>query len=328
MKSAILSFILIAWSIMAFAQPGAISNIQVSQGAGENDRVVDIMFDLSGNDPYYELTMEVSFDNGGTYAPIDPGEVSGASIVTPGAGIQLVWDGRVSYAGIVNDMARIMIIATTSQCGNPITDIRDGQIYNTVLIGTQCWMAENLNVGVRIDGISDQTNNGIVEKYCYDDLESNCDIYGGLYQWDEMMDYTTQEGTQGICPPGWHAPTYADWKALTDYVRSQPEYLCNGNTSYIAKALAATTHWLTHTNTCAVGNNLAANNATGFSALPGGYRLPDGSFGELGDIGQWWSSAEINSELAWHRRMYHNVGGVLWGSGYTTGGRSLRCLKD
>jgi len=83
-------------------------------------------------------------------------------------------------------------------CGAEMEDERDGQFYNTVLIGDQCWMAENLNIGDRIDGINDQLDNATLEKYCYDDLETNCDTYGGLYLWDEMMEYTTTPGTQGI----------------------------------------------------------------------------------------------------------------------------------
>jgi len=68
-------------------------------------------------------------------------------------------------------------------CGNPFTDSRDGKTYNTVQIGDQCWFKENLNVGTRINGVQEQTDNSVIEKYCYADLESNCDIYGGLYQW-------------------------------------------------------------------------------------------------------------------------------------------------
>ena len=95
-------------------------------------------------------------------------------------------------------------------CGLPLSDSRDGQIYNTVQIGTQCWMAENMNIGTRINGSGDQTNNGTIEKYCYDDNEANCDTNGGLYQWNEMMQYTTMEGAQGICPAGWHIATDAE----------------------------------------------------------------------------------------------------------------------
>jgi len=66
-----------------------------------------------------------------------------------------------------------------------------GQVYNTVLIGSQCWLKENLNVGTMINGSQNQTNNSTIEKYCYDNDPANCDEYGGLYQWDEMMQYTT-----------------------------------------------------------------------------------------------------------------------------------------
>ena len=93
-------------------------------------------------------------------------------------------------------------------------DERDDQQYNTVLIDEHCWLAENLNYGTRIDGINDQINNSVAEKYCYDDLESNCDIMGALYQWNELMDYSTVEGSQGICPDGWHIPSDGEWIQL------------------------------------------------------------------------------------------------------------------
>ena len=79
-------------------------------------------------------------------------------------------------------------------------------------------MAENLNVGTRISGSSNQTNNSIIEKYCYDDLEANCNTYGGLYQWDEAMQYSATEGVKGICPTGWHLPTDAEWTTLADFL--------------------------------------------------------------------------------------------------------------
>ncbi|MEI7982543.1 MAG: FISUMP domain-containing protein [Bacteroidota bacterium] len=74
--------------------------------------------------------------------------------------------------------------AACATCGQQIIDARDGKAYSTVLIGTQCWLAENLNVGVRIDGVQEQTNNGTIEKYCYNKDEANCAIYGDLYQWN------------------------------------------------------------------------------------------------------------------------------------------------
>jgi hypothetical protein len=96
-------------------------------------------------------------------------------------------------------------------CGDTIVDGRDSKIYNTVLIGTQCWFAQNLNIGIQVNGAVNQTNNATIEKYCYSDNDANCLVYGGLYQWDEYMNYTSSSnsnssGRQGICPIGWHVP--------------------------------------------------------------------------------------------------------------------------
>ena len=108
------------------------------------------------------------------------------------------------------------ITFTTSafNCGTTLTDYRDNQTYPTVLIGTQCWMAKNMNIGTRIDGMNNMSNTGTIEKYCTTNLETNCDVYGGLYQWSEMMQYSTTPGAQGICTPGWHIPTDDEWKIL------------------------------------------------------------------------------------------------------------------
>ncbi|MBK7631803.1 MAG: hypothetical protein IPJ23_14075 [Ignavibacteriales bacterium] len=93
-----------------------------------------------------------------------------------------------------------------------------GKDYNTVLIGNQCWLKENLNVGTMINSTGSgflQTNNGIIEKYCYDNNPANCEIYGGLYEWPEAMQYSTTPGSQEICPLGWHIPTLADFQTLS-----------------------------------------------------------------------------------------------------------------
>ena len=102
--------------------------------------------------------------------------------------------------------------------GNDFIDSRDGKIYGTVQIGSQCWMSENLNIGTRINSGVIMTDNDTIEKYCYDNLEANCDTSGGLYRWDEMMQYVTTDSTQGICPKGWHLPGDEEWKTLEMYL--------------------------------------------------------------------------------------------------------------
>ena len=189
-------------------------------------------------------------------------------------------------------------------------------------------MKQNLNVGTRIAGTSNQSNNATTEKYCYNNTESNCATYGGLYQWDEMMQYTTTAGVKGICPTGWHLPTDAEWTTLTTYVSSQTAYHCNSNVDYIAKSLAATTNWNTNTGTCTIGNNLNANNATGFTGLPGGYRTSIGTFGYLGDTNHFWSSTQLLAASAWNRHLYYSVANVNIDSSTKGYGFSVRCVKD
>jgi len=105
-------------------------------------------------------------------------------------------------------------------CGQPLTDVRDNQIYPTVKIGSQCWMASNLDYGMTVLSSAYQTDNCLAEKFCYSDLASNCTTYGGLYQWDELMQYEATQGVQGFCPPGWHVPAENEWNILFSYYQS------------------------------------------------------------------------------------------------------------
>jgi len=211
-------------------------------------------------------------------------------------------------------------------CGEDFIDLRDNKSYSTVQIGTQCWMAENLNVGTRIDGSGSQTNNSTIEKYCYNDNNTNCDTYGGLYQWDEMMGYVTTEGTQGICPTGWHLPTDAEWMTLEEEVESTTGV--NWNTTGKRGTDAGgnlketgTSHW--------ISPNTGATNNSSFTALPGGGRsYSDGSFYNLGYNGHWWSSSENSGVYAWYRYLFYNFAQVDRWATLQTSGFSVRCLKD
>ena len=122
----------------------------------------------------------------------------------------------VSHAG--QDLVRDTIFLYM----NGVMD-RNYNYYNIVSIGTQIWMAENLNTGVQISNLTPATDNKIIERYCFDDDKNNCSIYGGLYTWKEMMDYNPSDNatigtTQGICPVGWHIPTQLEEIALKDYL--------------------------------------------------------------------------------------------------------------
>lgn len=165
-------------------------------------------------------------------------------------------------------------------CGNAqVIDINNNT-YNTVHIGNQCWMKENLRTTHYANGtgipLGNDTSTTTAYRYYPDNDSANVSNYGYLYNWSAVMHNASSSsnnpsGVQGICPNGWHVPSNAEWTQLENYVGSQTQYQCGSNSTYIAKALAANTGWYSgDTATCAIGNNLNTNNSTGFSALPAG----------------------------------------------------------
>ena len=214
------------------------------------------------------------------------------------------------------------------QCGVKMTDIRDGKTYITVNIGTQCWMAENLNVGPKISLVKDQRNNGIIEKYCYDNAEENCKIYGGLYQWNEMMQYTTTPGIQGICPAGWHLPTDEEWCTLTIYL----DTTVNCDSLEISGTTAGGKMKSTGTIEAATGlwyaPDAGATNESGFNALPGGTRSIYTKFLFKGYHAYFWSSTEYNASDAWFSYLKYSNTNVYREHYFKASSYSVRCLKD
>jgi len=203
-------------------------------------------------------------------------------------------------------------IAQNQPCGQ-LTVNYGGQTYHTVKIGNQCWFKENLNVGTRIDGSQNQDpTNQTIEKYCYADNESNCDTYGGLYQWDELMKNSTKSGVKGICPDGWHIPTDGEWTILTDFLGG--ESVAGGKMKE-----AGYVHW--------DSPNTGATNTSGFTALPGGYWYY-GNFVYLANLAYFWSSSESSTTHARYRRLYYDFENVYRGSSNKIYGCSARCLQD
>ena len=209
--------------------------------------------------------------------------------------------------------------STTVNSSNPgtVTDI-DGNIYKTV-IGNQVWMAENLktthyNDGSSIPNITDNTEwtklrNGA---YCwYDNNIAYKSIYGALYNWYAV-------DTRKLAPTGWHLPTDTEWAKLTKYLGGRD--IAGGELKEYG-----TSHWNSP--------NTGATNATGFSALPGGYRsYYNGSYDGLGTTGYWWTATENNpqDESAYGRGLYYGSIDVSRGNNwhYKPEGNSVRCIKD
>lgn len=201
--------------------------------------------------------------------------------------------------------------------GADLTDSRDGKVYKTAQIGDQLWMAENLNVGVMVSDAIGQTDNGVIEKFSYDNNESNSDVYGGLYFWDEMMQYT-ETSTQGVCPDGWHVSTDEEWQGLEMFLGMADTTVVKtswrGDEGNMLKE-EGTTHWTSDSGT----------NESGFTAIPGG-RYKDGIFEELGTIARFWTSSGSGIN-AWYRGL-SSSSQIGRNNIAKNTGRSVRCLKD
>jgi uncharacterized protein (TIGR02145 family) len=182
-----------------------------------------------------------------------------------------------------------------------------GKTYNTVLIRNQCWLRENLNIGTMVDSLQNQTDNGTIEKYCYNNDTSNCNTYGGLYQWNEAMKYYTIEGTQGICPAGWRIPTYNEYQTLKTTV------VGDGNA---LKAIGQ-----------GIGGGVGTD-TSGFSALLSGNRYNNGNFYVLGSYAYFWSSTNYGSSYAYYMHMNYLDSYIGFASYYKNFGFSVRCIKD
>jgi uncharacterized protein (TIGR02145 family) len=199
----------------------------------------------------------------------------------------------------------------------------DGNIYNTVAIGTQIWMAENLATTKFNDDsdIPTETDNAAwaaltTPAYCwYNNNETaNKALYGAMYNWYAV-------GTTDLCPTGWHVPTDADFAALeiTLGMTQAQTIAYNWRGTDQGTQLKNTAGWTT-------GNG---TNTSGFSALPGGVRYyGDGSFFELGNLSYWWSSTEVSGSNAFYRRLDGNQTGVHREGAVKAAGKYVRCLKD
>jgi uncharacterized protein (TIGR02145 family) len=206
-----------------------------------------------------------------------------------------------------------------------ITDI-DGNTYETVQIGTQIWMKENLRTTKYSDGtaiplVTDNAvwasnyNNGttlpMMSWYDNDQATYTANKFGALYNWYAVSPSTN--GNKNICPTGWNVPSDAEWTVLSNYLGG--ESVAGGKMKS-----TGTQYWLSP--------NAGATNESGFSGLPGGTRANDGAFYSIGSFGYWWSSTEFNTDQPWLRRLYYDWGIIYSASGSKTLAFSVRCVKD
>jgi uncharacterized protein (TIGR02145 family) len=209
-----------------------------------------------------------------------------------------------------------------------VTDI-EGNVYNTVTLGSQVWMAGNLkttkfNDNTSIPPVTDPATWTALTTpgYCWynNDAGSYKATYGALYNWVAV-------NTGILCPTGWHVPTYDQWIVLTDYLTNNG-YGYAGSGSDVAKSMASKSGWTTSTSAGSVGNDQASNNSSGFTALPGGNRGVDGVFQEISTGTFWWSSTPYSPTYAYLRYLYYDSFYYNWARNDMLAGYSVRCLKD
>jgi len=241
------------------------------------------------------------------------GTASGISARATTSGVDILlysWNGK-TFLRDTASVSRSDIVGTFDTIPNAsiiydwLTDARDNQVYRTVKIGTQTWMANNLNY--KVDS-----------SWCYDDSNSNCTKYGRLYQWSAAMDTSSTYNSallnaalphQGICPSGWHVPSDAEWGTLI---------ACAGSDSTRIK-LSSTSSWDT--------TYYKGSDSYGFNVLSAGIRNANGAFDELGVIADFWSSSEY-STAAWFRGFGYSYAYVIPNAGSKSHGWSLRCIQN
>lgn len=171
------------------------------------------------------VTGSLPQSSSGTYA-VTFLDNTGVPLQCSGTGYDTYNEWRTKLSKIVSSGAygsatrAIDIAIEPPACDVATVDDTDGNTYDTVAVGNQCWMKQNMRVGNRINSGTNQTNNSVIEKYCYNDNNTDCTAMhpnepdGGLYTWDEAMQYVSTEGAQGICPTGWHIPSVSEWDTL------------------------------------------------------------------------------------------------------------------
>ncbi len=212
----------------------------------------------------------------------------------------------------------IFSVTTSSTCPVTVNDV-DGNSYETVEIGSQCWMAENLKVEHYRDGVAIPT--GIINSAwgtttsgafaIYDNDITNKTIYGLLYNWHAV------NNPRNVCPADWHVPSDAEWTVLTGYLGGP---LAGGEMKTTGTLGAGTGLWK--------APNTGATNSSGFSGLPVGYRYITGVYGDQGNFGYHWSSTAFSAENAWFRSLYFGSGYATSFYGFKQNGFAVRCLKD
>lgn len=325
----LLSLFILAITIVQAEEP-TVSNVTASQRT-DGSKIVDIYYDVSdGDGDTLTISLELSDDGGSSWSIIPTDSLLSGDIgdsITVGSSKHIVWEAGSESLSFEGDSYKFKVTAEDGGTGT-VTDI-DGNVYQTMVIGDQEWMTENLKVthyrnGDSIPNLTDvddwtSTSSGA---YCYYDNDpSNSDTYGALYNWYAVDD------SRGLAPAGWHVPTDDEIKELEMYLG-------------MSQSQADDTDWrgTNEGSKLAGGYDLWSNgdlrndpefDTSGFSFLPGGYRFSySGSFLNVGNYGSFWSSTEGYSSNAWYRHLYYDNSAVYRYNYGKQNGFSVRCVRD
>ncbi len=333
MKTTILFSLIIFLNSLGLAQTNApeVTNVTFSQRT-DGSFIADIYYDLNDADgDTMEVSLQVSDDNGTSWSFTcnDINGDVGADILS-GTGKHIIWDFSTEHPQIFGDQFRMKINATEQLITGTVTDI-DGNTYQTVKIGNQWWMAENLKVTHYNNGdnIPHVTNNNtwaslLTGAYCnYNNDINNVATYGRLYNWYAVDD------SRNIAPAGWHVPTDDEWKQMEMYLgMSQASANAIGFRGTDEGGKMKTTGTIQGGDGLWNYPNVGATNSSGFSAFPGGFRKHDGTFYLMGGNAVLWSSTEYSSIDAWYRVLYYSYSLVVRTNYYKQSGFSVRCVRD
>ena len=281
-------------------------------------------------------------------SPVIGNTISNVSADITGLTAGTIYHYRIKATNSLGTTNSNDITFTTSTTATIVTDF-DGNVYNTVTIGTQVWMKENLKTthysnGTAIPLVNTNSTwyalTASDKAYCwYNDDIANKSTYGALYTWAAAMNgaattTANPSGILGVCPTGWHLPSDAEWTQMENYLADNGhnyDGTTGGGGAKIGKSLASTSGWVSSTTTGDIGNidYPAYRNKSGFTALPGGYRGGVGAgFGNIGRYGYWRSATDDFAANAWYRSMGYDYSGVGRGHFSKENGYSVRCLRD
>lgn len=275
---------------------------------GDGDSQTGDFLDIQWGTRSFFLEISVDMDNTGSFQLMGVTEILGVPLAKVSQGLILTDENNKTYRIKVDTLGNLITesISSSWQCGEPITDDRDGREYSTVLIDEKCWIQANMNY--EIEG-----------SWCYDDDPANCEIYGRLYNWSLALE---------ACPDGWHLPTDTEWCNMSVFLDPYVDCGVINFSGFVAGGMMKDTGTITAGTGLWAAPNSGATNESGFTALPAGARYANGLFNQKSMLNYLWSSTEESDTKAFGRTVGYNYPTIYRGSYNKELSLTVRCVKD